>query len=211
VDGATQYILVESDDPGFPSPTTVYSGTSTSTLVTVGDVGTYYYRVQAANESGSGPWSNAVSTVVTQTAVVPLAGRWSGYRVQFDVTSDSSAVSDFRLEVYVSGCGTYYLHWYDIPIAGGHFSKGGISGDFSTPTDASGSYVYAFEACNGWALGSGGWSATWKHSQRADWLVSGPIPPEDHRRPGRFLDEARMHEPTDSSLWLVTVAEIGVY
>jgi hypothetical protein len=151
--------LQQDSKTGFSNPTVAYSGVNTSTTVTVGDVGTYYYRVQAANTSGGGPWSNIVSVVVTQEAVVPRPGYWSGGSVSFEVSSDSSIVEWFDLDVYVSGCGTYTLRWTDMAVTNGEFSKG----EFETETSASGSCSYFFEACNGWVLGFSNWSATWKH------------------------------------------------
>jgi len=163
VSGATEYILEEDDNTSFTSPTTVYSGASTSRTITGRDVGTYYYRVQATNSFGISPWSNVVSVQVTQSGVVPQPGHWSGGSVSFEATSDSSTVHDFTAQVYVSGCGTYSLTWSDMAISDGQFSGGGVSGEFLTPTRASGSYSYFLEACNGWVLGFGSWSATWRH------------------------------------------------
>jgi hypothetical protein len=68
VSGATGYVLQEADNASFPSPITVYSGASTSRMITGRDVGTYYYRVQATNSSGSSPWSNVISVQVAPPA-----------------------------------------------------------------------------------------------------------------------------------------------
>ncbi len=161
---ATGYVLEEDNDENFTSPITVYSGASTSKTITGRGTGTYYYRVQATNSFGHGPWSNVVSVqVASQPGVVPKPGYWSGSKVSFEVTADSSTVHDFTTEVYVSGCGTYQLSWKDVAISDGQFSGGGVSGKFSTPTSASGSYTYFFQACNGWTLGTGSWSATWRY------------------------------------------------
>jgi hypothetical protein len=164
VNGATRYVLQEADNPSFSSPTTVYSGPSASTTVSGRSVGTYYYQVQATNSSGSSPWSNAVSVQVSaQDSVVPKPGYWSGSQVSFEVSTDSKTVHDFTIEVYISGCGTYELVGNDMAISNGGFSGGSVSGTFSTSTSASGKYSYFFEACNGWTLGTGSWTATWRH------------------------------------------------
>jgi hypothetical protein len=164
VSGATAYVLQEDDNASFTSPTTPYSGANTSQTITDRAAGTYYYRVQATNSLGSSSWSNVVSVQVTQPGVVPQPGYWSGGNVSFEVTPDSSTVHDFTAEVYVSGCGTYSLTSNDIAISNGQFSGGGVSGEFSTPTSASGRHTYFFEACNGWTLVFGSWSATWQYA-----------------------------------------------
>jgi hypothetical protein len=161
VSGATGYLLQEDDNSSFSSPTTVYTGTTTSTAITGRGAGMYYYRVQATNSVGSSPWSNPVSVVVSVACVIAKPGYWSGGAISFQVTADSGTVHGFATDVYVSGCGTYHVTWNDLTINCGKFS-GGASGTFSTPTSASGSYSYIFEACNGWTIGSGTWSATWR-------------------------------------------------
>lgn len=160
-DQSTGYVLQEDDNSSFSSPTMVYSGPAISATISGRAVGTYYYRVQATNSLGNSPWSNVVSVqVLPPTEVIPKPGHWSGSRVSFEVTANGNTVHDFTVEVYISGCGTYDLTWNDMTINNGKFSGGGVSGTFSTPTSASGSYTYFFQACNGWTLGTGSWSAT---------------------------------------------------
>ena len=61
---ATSYTLQESkDDATFANPTS-YSTSSTSYPFTDKNDGTYYYRVRAVNQYGSGDWSGIVSTKV---------------------------------------------------------------------------------------------------------------------------------------------------
>ncbi len=107
VTGATGYVLQEDDNASFTSPSTAYSGASTSKMITGKSAGTYYYRVQATNSSGSSPWSNVVSVQVAQQGVVPEPGTWYCYpgslTIRFTVSSDSSSVSNGRI---TASCGS---------------------------------------------------------------------------------------------------------
>jgi uncharacterized delta-60 repeat protein len=77
--GATTYTLEEDDNVDFSSPTTVYSGSSTSKNIGGRDVGTYDYRVRASNGSASSDWSNVVSVeVIAPLPDCPQAGFWRG-------------------------------------------------------------------------------------------------------------------------------------
>ncbi len=62
--GATGYTLQEASNASFSSPTTAYSGSSTSTSITGQSQGTYYYRVNASNSIGTSGWSNVQSVTV---------------------------------------------------------------------------------------------------------------------------------------------------
>jgi hypothetical protein len=62
---ATSYVLEEDDNLIFSSPSSVYSGSSTSRSVTGKSAGTYYYRVKGHNSSGDSGWSNVQSTTVS--------------------------------------------------------------------------------------------------------------------------------------------------
>ena len=64
VSDATSYTLQEDDNPSFSSPTTVYSGSSTSKDISGRSAGTYYYRVRASNCRGDSSWSNSQSVTV---------------------------------------------------------------------------------------------------------------------------------------------------
>ncbi len=107
VSRATGYVLQEDDNASFTSPTTAYSGASTSKTITGKAIGTYYYRVQATNSFGSSPWSNVVSVQVTQAGVVPEPGTWYCYpgslTIRFTVSSDSGSVSNGRI---IASCGS---------------------------------------------------------------------------------------------------------
>ncbi len=66
--GANTYTLQEATDAGFSDAATVYAGLNTSRAISGRDMGTYYYRVNAAHDYASSGWSNVQSVVVT----VPL-------------------------------------------------------------------------------------------------------------------------------------------
>jgi serine protease AprX len=69
--GATSYLLQEDVSATFGSATTAYSGAQTSANISGKPAGTYYYRVNASNVSGTSTWSNV------QTVVVSAAGGWT--------------------------------------------------------------------------------------------------------------------------------------
>jgi formylglycine-generating enzyme required for sulfatase activity len=63
--GADTYTLQEASDAGFSDAAVVYVGPNTSASIRGRDVGTYYYRAQAANAYASSGWSNVRSVAVT--------------------------------------------------------------------------------------------------------------------------------------------------
>ena len=71
---ATSYLLQEDDSAAFSSPETRYSGSGTSWNATGKAVGTYYYRVQAANAYGSSSWSETRSVIVSATSDIVNGG-----------------------------------------------------------------------------------------------------------------------------------------
>jgi hypothetical protein len=71
VSDATSYTLQEDDNPLFSSPTTVYSGPSTSNDISGRGAGTYYYRVRASNCRGDSGWSNIQSVIITKKDDIP--------------------------------------------------------------------------------------------------------------------------------------------
>ena len=99
---ATRYTLEEDDNTAFASPSTVYAGSALSRSVSVGAVGTYYYRVKASNTLGESGWSNAQSVVVTVAPPpCPQAGAWSG------ITAEGTVI---RFTVAdTPGCAVTYL------------------------------------------------------------------------------------------------------
>ncbi len=66
IDGA-KYELQEDDSPSFSSPASVYTGTSTSTILSCHAGGTWYFRVRASNCRSEGDWSSAQSVTLPRT------------------------------------------------------------------------------------------------------------------------------------------------
>ncbi len=106
-EGATTYTLEEDDNVGFSSPTTVYSGSSTSKNISGRDVGTYYYRVRASNAYASSDWSNVVCGSNRATTRLPTGREVAGnnqprkkgvfHRSRFTSMPDCVGFFDFRL------------------------------------------------------------------------------------------------------------------
>jgi uncharacterized delta-60 repeat protein len=173
-EGATSYTLEEATSSDFASPTTVYDGSGTSANISGRDVGTYYYRVMAANSYASSGWSNVKSADVTvPLPECPQIGPWngetnqgSGYDVDFYVEdSPQCQVSDLSVEFKDScGSGRTVVFESNPAITGSHFSITGgdidegvttVGGDFSSPTTANGTFSYSRGSCTA----SGTWSA----------------------------------------------------
>jgi hypothetical protein len=151
VSGATTYTLEEDDNADFSTPTTVYSGSGTSESMTGRDLGTYYYRVKASNESGSTDWSNTESVVVDVEPTGPETGHYTGTpSVSFDVTGDQQVCnfditvpfSSSSCRVRPSGCAeiadssftfteTHELFGVVMRIEGTFDSRTHASGDYS--------------------------------------------------------------------------------
>ncbi|MFQ6059550.1 MAG: S8 family serine peptidase, partial [Anaerolineae bacterium] len=68
---ATSYTLEEDDNALFSSPTVVYSGVETSTVITGKAMGTYYYRVRATNSYGHSAWSAPQAVTVMPPTPTP--------------------------------------------------------------------------------------------------------------------------------------------
>ena len=68
---ADGYLLLEADNASFSGATTKYQGTDTSYLVTGQKDGTWYYKVRAYNNGVNGDWSNAVTTSVNPSTLLP--------------------------------------------------------------------------------------------------------------------------------------------
>jgi uncharacterized delta-60 repeat protein len=123
--GATTYTLEEDDNVGFSSPTSVYSGSSTSKDISGRDVGSYYYRVRASNTSASSDWSNVVSVEVTVPLPdCPQAGNWrgttsQGRNVYFTVQDSPQCQISSGSLTFNWWAGTYcgeYWTTFDIPL-----------------------------------------------------------------------------------------------
>ena len=169
--GASIYTLQEDVSTDFSNPTTVYSGSGTSTAISGRDVGTYTYRVRASNSYASSDWSNVESIEVTVTLPdCPQTGPWRGPTSQEDgheidfVVEDSPqcqiALDTLSIE-FKDSCGAEkVISLNGSPqITNNHFSFNGttttVTGDFSSPYTASGTFSYNEEGCTA----SGTWTA----------------------------------------------------
>ncbi len=130
---ADYYTLQEDDNSSFTSPTTRYSGSSTSYSVSGQANGTWYYRVQGCNGYGCGAWSNTKSTVVSP-------GGW-----QTIVSTDFEGTFPGSWQVFDNGyySGEYYWAKRNCRAFGGSYSgwavgggaQGGSLGCFSSYPD----------------------------------------------------------------------------
>ncbi|HEY5269835.1 MAG TPA: delta-60 repeat domain-containing protein [Anaerolineales bacterium] len=169
--GAQTYTLQGDDNADFSSPTTVYSGTSTSKAISGRDVGTYYYRVGAFNSYADSGWSNVELVVVTTPLPdCPQTGLWhgdtsqgGGRNIDFVVENLPAcqiAAESLRIE-FRDGCGTNRTTVFNasVPITNNHFDIEGAStqviGDFSSSSTASGTFYYSAAGCTA----SGTWTA----------------------------------------------------
>ncbi len=152
--GAVTYTLEEDDNGGFSSPTTVYSGSSTSAAISGRDIGTYYYRVRASNPRDTSNWSNVQSVVVTvPLPECPQAGPWTGTtsqgrNIQFVIENSPQcqiAAGTLKISVHDScGYNTTTTFSNSYPITNNHFDTGGniqIIGDFPSATSADGTFI----------------------------------------------------------------------
>jgi len=94
VSDADSYILEEDDNESFSSPTEVYSGPGTSKYISGKAVGTYYYRVKAANCRGSGDWSSVQSVRVWPIPAAPNLNPISNPDCDGDYTVSWSSATD---------------------------------------------------------------------------------------------------------------------
>ena len=173
-EGANSYILEEADNASFSSSVTVYTGSDNSASISGKDVGTYYYRVQAANPSASSGWSNVESVAVTvPLPACPQTVAWMGISdlgriMPFEIEdSPQCHILAYSLSIrFADSCGNNIVQTfnYDIPITGGRFettTTGGttISGNFLTPVTLEGTYAYESES--GVCTASGTWTAAY--------------------------------------------------
>ena len=141
------YTLQRDVSPSFPSPVTVYEGEDTSSQQSVSDLGTYYYRVRAADNGLESDWSSVQSVEVTE--LCPESGHYTGEPdVSFDVTADCQ-VCNFDITVPFgflqycrirpSGCAD--ITNYNFGFAGLELgSIFVITGTFDSPIHALGGY-----------------------------------------------------------------------
>ncbi len=75
------YIVEQSANAEFEEPETVYEGRGTAWAIPTGKPGTYYYRVRAVSDGGSGPWSDVqeVTIILPPPPTPHLAAIGYGY------------------------------------------------------------------------------------------------------------------------------------
>ncbi|HUM69411.1 MAG TPA: hypothetical protein PLK31_11255, partial [Chloroflexota bacterium] len=173
---ADTYVAEEDDNAAFSSPTTVYTGANTSGAISGRDMGTYYYRVRAANAHASSGWSNIESVVVTQELPdCPQLGAWSGTtsqgrNISFVVENSTRcqiAADSLRITIRNSCYFETTTHFMrSFSITNNHFDTGSgntrVIGDFTSFNTASGTFTQSI--ANPWpppynCTASGTWSA----------------------------------------------------
>ena len=157
--GATSYRIQVDDDPAFSSPE--IDGTTSSTTYTPASAladGVYYWRVQASNACGSGPWSPTWSLAVDTPCPTPSAptlssppdGSTSGDDTPTFAWTSASGATSYRIQVDDD--------------AG--FSSPEVNRTTSSTTYtpgsalADGAYHWRVQASN--ACGDSPWSSTWE-------------------------------------------------
>lgn len=175
VSGANNYVLEEDDSPDFSSPITVYSGRLTSALVSVDQLGTYYYRVRASNVLGASDWSNVQSVeVLVLSSPCPQAGYWSdddGYP-NFTVVHEPQCQAETFTIKYSVACADCPLQssttTFSTPLLieenhfEAHTTKLDVAGDFTSPIYVEGTWSSSYsDFLCGQCSGSGTWSASY--------------------------------------------------
>lgn len=133
------------------------------------------------NQGGFGP-INFVKIPSPKVAVTPSGGLWKGDKIQFNVASDGSKITNAGSALYtqdgyqssmivnfpVSGCGASSVSvalMMDIPITNEKFNYDGgashVTGTFSSATTATGTYSHSYyDSYNHCTItGSGNWTA----------------------------------------------------
>lgn len=170
--GTDTYRLQEDDNAAFSSPSEAYVGANTSTSLSGKAVGTYYYRVRGENAYASSGWSNVESTAVTVIPpscpeTVAWVGTTSQERIIYFEVDDSPQCQIAAGSLGVSfkdSCGSNRTTVFtdEIPVTNNHFDTGvsastQVTGDFTTPTTASGTFSYDSGSCTA----SGSWTAAY--------------------------------------------------
>lgn len=126
---------------------------------------------------GSSSGSGVPSVPSTFT---PTAGTWAGTNIQFNVSADSSSLTSTGSSI--TGSGSFYLgpvsysgacsgstHFYSTQtylITNKSFTVTvsawdlTITGQFTGPNSANGTYSFSVSLCGGTVSGSGSWTAT---------------------------------------------------
>ena len=152
-EGATMYKLEEDDNVAFSSPVSVYQGGTTAKAITGKTIGTFYYRVKAANNSAESAWSNIVAVQVTlAVSYCPQTGLWRGVTLQNEsitfVVEDQPQcqIADDSLHIsWQTTCGTGTTSSsVPLPIIDQSFSASGVDssleGTFISSTQAQGTF-----------------------------------------------------------------------
>ena len=188
VERATSYTLQEDDNASFTSPASVYIGPSATTLVYAPSVGTYYYRVKAANVFGESGWSNTQSVVVSVPPPPrPVSGHWSGTTnpgnpMSFNVAVDGTQWMSFTLTADWVGCETYGTRTWRRTgpgsITNNQFSYTddvvSFAGRFSSRTSASGTYHIEFTIPVQLCGPNGCWYCYVFFDEQSIWTATGP-------------------------------------
>lgn len=145
----TGYQVQEATSVSFSSPTTIYTGSSTSTSVSGRLTGTtYYYRVQACNGSACGGYTASSGTAVTLAPPTPasLTNPLGDPDGTFNVswTTVTGPVTAYELWEATNSSFTGEVRIYN--------STGSL---FAVTGRANGTYYYRVRACN--AAGCGGY------------------------------------------------------
>jgi predicted phage tail protein len=145
---ASFYDLQEDTSLAFTSPTLVYTGANLSFNVTGRTDGTYYYRVRAANPSGTSAWTaGAIGCVVLlppqapPSITVPAGSITGNYTVSWDA---STTATSYDLEEDTSAT-----------FASAVVAYSGANLTFDVTGKADGTYYYRVRAVN--SSGSSGW------------------------------------------------------
>lgn len=174
VGGTSNYVLEEADDGGFSNPRIVYTGPNTSKPMFMTSLGTYYYRVRAANQVGTSGWSNIESVVVTvEPPLCPQPGTWSGttsqsLTINFDISSAADCqIQNLHINFYCVHSGGLYVTGETFPlidVTNYHFEASGstvdLTGDFGSITSGSGTLdVQFYPPGLGLCTATGTWTA----------------------------------------------------
>jgi hypothetical protein len=115
---------------------------------------------------GGGSDSGGGVPSVTPT-FTPTAGDWAGTNIQFNVSTGGSSITMLLLSHAnysgaCSGSTTFYSET-TYPITNNNFSITfaglTLTGHFSGPNNANGTYSFSFGYCGGTVSGSGSWTA----------------------------------------------------
>ena len=150
VAGADDYILQESQTASFTLPATRYQGSALSYAVTGQDGGDWYYRIAAANQAGSSPWSSSVISITVPAPALPaptlqaisnLNGH-EAFPLQWTaVTTATSYILEASQDMYFSS---------PTPVYTGTLTA------YSMQTDSGGSWFFRVRAAS--AGGRSAWS-----------------------------------------------------